>query len=62
MSFLGPFNQTNPGCYCLTLKDSCRQKVINIIWYKGKNLTSTKTKFSSNLISENTIDSNILCY
>ena len=27
INFLRPFDQKNLGCYCLTLKDFCRQKV-----------------------------------
>ena len=49
ITFLKSFNKTNPGC-CLTLKDSCRLKVISRIKSKGKNLTNGKT--------ENNVDSN----
>ena len=48
ISFLRPFNQTNPASYGLTLKDSSRQKVNSQIMQKGKNLTNGKTKFASN--------------
>ena len=57
MNFLRPFDQKNLGCYCLTLKDFCRQKVKKKR-LKGKNLINGKRNFLQFKVLQNTVDSN----